>query len=477
MKLRTTLFLTMMVLALGVSTSNAQTAKPNIVLVFMDNFGWGELGVYGGGILRGAPTPRIDKLASEGMRLLNFNVEAQCTPSRAAIMTGRYAVRTGNGSIPIETPIYGLTQWEVTLAEMLAETGYATGMFGKWHLGHTKGRFPTDQGFDEWFGIPNSSDEAFWPDNTRYRPDSHPFAHPEYIMEARKGEEPKKLRVYNLKERALIDKELTDRSIDFMNRQVKAGKPFFLFLPYTQTHMPVTAHPDFSGKTGNGEYADVLAQIDAYVGRLLSEVDRLKIRDNTIFIFTSDNGPDSQQPYHGFSGPWRGSYFTALEGSLRSPFIIRWPGKISAGTVNNEIVHEMDLFPTLAYVAGGKVPSDRVIDGVNQYDFLVGKQQKSNRESVVIYVGNELYGAKWRNWKMMTREVPSAWGQEVKTYSIPVFYDLHTDPKEEYPIDPRWIENGWVRWPVGQVLVDHAASLQKEPPIRPGTLDPYKPEN
>ena len=475
MKPRMTLMLTMMIYTLLVGASNAQVAKPNIVLVLMDNFGWGELGVYGGGILRGAPTPRIDQLASEGMRLLNFNVEAQCTPSRAAIMTGRYAVRTGNGSIPIETPTYGLTQWEVTLAEMLAETGYATGMFGKWHLGHTKGRFPTDQGFDEWFGIPNSSDEAFWPDNDRYRPDSHPFAHPEYIMEARKGDEPKKLRVYNLKERALIDKELTDRSIDFMNRQVKAGKPFFLFLPYTQTHMPVTAHPDFSGKTGNGEYADILAQIDAYVGRLLSEVDRLKIRDNTIFIFTSDNGPDSQQPYHGFSGPWRGSYFTALEGSLRSPFIIRWPGRIPAGTVNNEIVHEMDLFPTHAHVASGKVPGNRVIDGVNQYDFFVGKQQKSNRESVIIYVGDELYGVKWRNWKMITKEVPSAWGQGVKTYSIPVLYDLYTDPKEEYPTDPRWIENGWVRWPAGQVILDHAVSLQKEPPIPLGTPDPYEP--
>jgi arylsulfatase len=477
MKLRTASLLIMMVLVMGVSTSNAQTAKPNIVLVFMDNLGWGELGVYGGGILRGAPTPRIDKLASEGMRLLNFNVEAQCTPSRAAIMTGRYAVRTGNGSIPISTPIYGLTQWEVTMAEMLAEAGYATGMFGKWHLGHTSGRFPTDQGFDEWFGIPNSSDESYWPDNTRYRPDSHPFAQPTYIMEAKKGEEPKKLRIFNLEERALIDQELTDRSIDFMNRQVKADKPFFLFLPYTQTHMPVTPHPDFAGKTGNGEYADVIAQTDAYLGRLLSEVDRLKIRDNTIFIFTSDNGPDSQAPHHGFSGPWRGSYFTALEGSLRSPFIIRWPGKIPAGTVNNEIVHEMDLFPTFAQVAGGKVPNDRVIDGVNQYDFLVGKRQKSNRESVVIYVGNDIYGVKWRNWKMMFKETPAAWGQKLKTWSFPVFYDLLTDPKEEYPLDPRWIENTWMRWPAGKVLEDHTASLQKEPPIRPGTLDPYKPAN
>ena len=123
--------------------------KPNIVLVLMDNLGWGEPGVYGGGILRGAPTPRIDQLAAEGMRLLNYNVEAQCTPSRAALMTGRYAIRTGNGSVPIDTPVYGLVQWEITMAEMLSDAGYATGIFGKWHLGHTKGRFPTDQGFDE----------------------------------------------------------------------------------------------------------------------------------------------------------------------------------------------------------------------------------------------------------------------------------------------------------------------------------------
>ena len=477
MKLRVTLLLILMFCALFASASSAQTGKPNIVLVLMDNLGWGELGVYGGGILRGAPTPRIDTLASEGIRLLNFNVEAQCTPSRAAILTGRYAIRTGNGSIPIESPIYGLTQWEVTLAEMLSDAGYATGMFGKWHLGHTEGRFPTDQGFDEWIGIPNTSDEAFWPDNSRYRPDSHPFARLSYIMEGRKGKEPKKLRVFDLKERALIDKVLTDRSIEFMNRQVEAGQPFFLFLPYTQPHMPTIPHPDFVGKTGNGEFADVLAQTDAYVGRLLEEVDRLGIRDNTIFIFTSDNGPDPQEPYHGFSGPWRGSYFTAWEGSLRVPFIIRWPEKIPAGVVSNEIVHEMDLFPTLARIVGGKVPSDRVIDGVDQFDFLVGKEKKSNRDSVVIYVGNEVFGVKWRNWKMTTKEVASAWGQVVKTYPIPVWYDLHTDPKEEYPIEPRWIENTWVRWPAGQVLVDHAASLQKEPPIRPGTPDPYKPSN
>jgi arylsulfatase len=449
--------------------------KPNIVLVFMDNFGWGELGCYGGGVLRGAPTPRIDRLADEGMRLLNFNVEAQCTPSRAAIMTGRYAARTGNATIPVETPLYGLTQWEYTMAEMFSDEGYATGMFGKWHLGHTEGRFPTDQGFDEWYGIPNSSDESFWPDDPRYRPDSHPFAHEEYVMEGRKGEKPKKIKVYDLEQRALIDKELTDRSIDFMQRQVEAGKPFFLFVPYTQTHMPVTPHPDNKGKTRNGDFADVLAQTDAYVGMLLDEVEELGIRENTIFIFTSDNGPDAQPPYHGFSGPWRGSYFTGLEGSLRVPFVIRWPGKVPAGTISNEIVHEMDLFPTFARIVGGKVPKDRVIDGVDQRDFFLGKQEKSNREAVVIYVGSEIFGVKWRNWKMMTKEIDKAWGNPTKEYSIPLLFDLHTDPKEEYPLDPRWIEAGWVRWPAGQVLVDHMVSLQKEPAIRPGAPDPYEP--
>ena len=146
----------------------ATESKPNIVLIFMDNFGYGELGVYGGGITRGAPTPRIDTLAEEGIRLTNFNVEAQCTPSRSALMTGRYAIRSGNGSVPITTGMYGLTQWEITMAEMLSDAGYATGMFGKWHLGHTKGRLPTDQGFDEWYGIPNSTDESLWPDQPQF---------------------------------------------------------------------------------------------------------------------------------------------------------------------------------------------------------------------------------------------------------------------------------------------------------------------
>ncbi|MDJ0521492.1 MAG: arylsulfatase [Planctomycetota bacterium] len=460
----------------GNVSADEKPTKPNVVLVFLDNYGWGEPGCYGGGVIRGAPTPRIDRLATEGFRALNFNVEAQCTPSRAAILTGRYAIRTGNASVPIETPVYGLTQWEYTLAEMFSDAGYATGMFGKWHLGHTKGRFPTDQGFDEWYGVPNSSDESAWADDTRFRPDSHPFARVEHIMEGRKGEQPKNVKVYNTKERALIDHDLTAKTIDFMQRQVKAKKPFFAFVPLTMTHMPVIPHPDFKGKTGNGDFADVLVQIDAYVGRMLDSVDSLGIRKDTIFIFTSDNGPDPTVPHQSFAGPWGGSYFTGKEGSLRVPFIMRWPGRIPAGKVSNEIVHEMDLFPTLARIVGGKVPKDRVIDGVDQLDFLLGKQKKSNREHVIVYVGSELYGVKWRNYKMMSKEIDKAFADPTRRYGVPLLYDLHTDPREEHALNSRWYHIGWIRWPAGQYLVEHLKSLKTEPPIRPGTPDPYEPK-
>jgi arylsulfatase len=457
----------------GPDSTAARGGKPNIVLILMDNFGWGELGCYGGGILRGAPTPRIDKFAGEGMRLLNFNVEAQCTPSRAALMTGRYAIRTGNATVPIETPMYGLTQWEVTMPKMLSAAGYATGMFGKWHLGHTPGRFPTDLGFDEWYGIPNSSDESLWPGNPMFDPNSNQFARPEYVMEGHRGAPPTDVKLYDTNERRAIDGELTDKAVDFMTRQTKAGKPFFCYIPYTLVHYPVLPAAEFDGKTKNGVWADVLTEIDTYVGQLLDTADKLGIKDNTIFIFTSDNGGDMTTQNWGFNGPWRGTLFTGLEGSLRVAFIIRWTGHVPAGAVNNEIVHEMDLFPTFAHIAGGKVPTDRIIDGVDQTDFFLGKKQTSNRDSFVVYVGKEIFGVKWRNWKMMMKELDDVYSSP-KEYGVPRFYNLYLDPKEEH-----WQDYGpanfWVRWPMGKVLTEHILSLKKEPPIRPGTPDPYTP--
>jgi len=452
--------------------------KPNIVLVFMDNFGWGEPGFNGGGIIRGAPTPRLDQLAAEGVRLTNFNVESQCTPSRAAIMSGRYAIRTGNGTIPLGGGVYGLTQWEVTMAEMLSDAGYTTGMFGKWHLGHTEGRFPTDQGFDEWYGIPNSSDETPWEVLDGY---AESGVEGTYIYEGKKGSAPKQVKAYNLEERALIDGELTKRSIDFMKRQAKKDKPFFLYVPYTMTHYPLIPHPDFADKTGNGRFADVLAQVDAYNGMLLDAIDDLGIRDNTLFIFTADNGPEmipegSNTPsveyfIPGSPGPWRGSLFTGFEGSLRVPFAARWPGNIAAGSVSDEIVHEMDLFPTFARIAGGKVPDDRVIDGIDQTDFLTGEQEKSNREGLIVYMGNDVWGVKWRNWKLHLKEQDNILS-ETRDYGLPRVYNLYKDPGETQNVifPETWVPKA----ALGQ-LGAHIGSLRAEPPIKPGTKDPYEP--
>ncbi len=459
----------------AISRTHAQDAeKPNIVLVFMDNFGWGELGTYGGGILRGAPTPRIDSLAKDGMKLLNFNVEAQCTPSRAAIMTGRYAVRTGNSEVPLGIGEYGLTQWEITIAEMLSDVGYVTGMFGKWHLGDSDGRYPTDQGFDEWFGIPNSSDESYWPDNEMFIKGITPQVKYEYVMEAKRGEKPREIEVYDSAKRLIIDREITDRAKDFIKRKAKEDRPFFAFIPYTQTHLPVEPEPSRKGATGNGKWGDILAQIDAYVGELLDTVDKLGIADNTIFIFSADNGPEAAIPHQGFGGPWRGSYFTGLEGSLRVPFLIRWPGKVPAGAISNEIVHEMDIFATFATWAGGKVPEDRVMDSVDVSEFLTGRKQKSGREDIVVYVGKEIFGVKWRNWKMMSKELDTGFGQSVKVFPVPAFYNLHLDPREEHPV-LNAPPNFWIRYPAGEALLRHLATLQKEPPIPPFTPDPYEP--
>lgn len=474
-------FKSLVVLFLLIALSSQLVAqdKPNVVIVFLDNFGWGEPGFNGGGITRGVATPRMDKLANEGLRLTNFNVEVQCTPSRSALMTGRYAIRSGNATVPIGDGVYGLVQWEVTMAEMLADKGYATGMFGKWHLGRTEGRFPTDQGFDEWYGIPNSTDESPYASLTGF---AESGVGETYVMEAKKGEAPKKVRPYRLDYRPLIDRDLTDKAMDFMDRQAKARKPFFIYLPYTATHFPTMPHPDYDGKTGNGAWADLLLQIDDYTGELLDKIDNLGIADNTIFVFTADNGPEAmdfgntsmtvETAQHGSPGPWRGSLFTGFEGALRVPFAIRWPGKIKAGTSSDEIVHAMDLFPTLAKIAGGTVPNDRVIDGIDMSDFFLGKTEKSGRDGFIVYMGNDIFGVKWRNWKLHFKE-QNSWNGELRTYTMPRLYNLYNDPQEK---DNVLFPHTWVpKAALGQ-LQEHVISLKQKPPIPAGQKDPYVPE-
>ena len=461
------LLLTLFVIGPLAQATPAQDIKPNIVLVLMDNFGYGEIGVYGGGVLRGAPTPRIDSIAAEGYQLTNYNVEAECMPSRAALMTGRYGIRTRQRPDgPPRGIWYGITQWEITLAEMLSGNGYATGIFGKWHLGDTAGRLPNDQGFDEWYGIKHSSDRAFWPDSYSFAPGSHPDAVFDHVMTGFRGEEPTEGAVYGRDKRKTIDREITDHAIDFMKRKAGENQPFFAYLPYTQTHEPVDAHPDFAGSTGNGSFADVLAQTDAYVGELLDTVDELGLKDNTIFIFTSDNGRESVPRSFGFTGPWRASMFSPYEGSLRVPFLIRWPGKIPAGKVSNEIVHAIDLYPTLASILGIDLPEDRILDGADQSDFLMGKTEKSARESVLIYIGNDLFGVKWRNWKMLLKEIDED-SYAILNMAYPTFYNLLVDPKEEVP-EFNYLNDTWVDFPLYQVIDDHEASIAMDP----GAPDP-----
>ena len=463
---------------LGLTGTAMAQEKPNIVLVFMDNFGWGEPGFNGGGIIRGAPTPRLDKLASEGLRLTNFNVEVQCTPSRSAIMTGRYAIRSGNGTVPLGEGIYGLVQWEVTMAEMLSQAGYATGMYGKWHLGRTPGRFPTDQGFDEWYGVPNSTDESVYSSVPGFAESGLPET---FVMDGKKGSAPTKVRPYRLDYRPLIDRDLTDRAIDFMSRQTRARKPFFVYLPYTATHFPTLPHPDFNGRSGNGLWADLLMQVDSYVGELLDTVENLGIADNTIFVFTADNGPEAlgagetsmtvETAVHGSAGPWRSTLFSGYEGALRVPFAIRWPGKIQAGRVSDEIVHEMDLFPTFAQIAGGRVPNDRVIDGINMADFFLGRANKSGREGFVVYMGNDVFGVKWRNWKLHFKE-QSGWNGVLREYTMPRAYNLLSDPQES---DNVLFPHTWVPKAALPQLEEHVASLKRYPPVPTGAADPYEP--
>jgi arylsulfatase A-like enzyme len=310
MKIRKALILPV-ALAMSLMPVNllAQADKPNIVFTLTDNLGYGEVGAYGGGVTRGAPTPRIDSLAKEGMRFLNFNMETQCTPSRSSLMTGRWAIRSGTYAVPFGGVAEGLTQWEVTIGEALSDAGYATGYYGKWHLGSHDGRLPNDQGLDEWFGIPRTTDEALWPSSPGWSADIMP---PEQMMEGRKGAKSRQLGVYDVTQRRLIDAEITRRAVSFIGKQAQSDRPFFAYVALTQPHLPSEPNPAFKGRTGNGDWADMLAELDASVGQILDAIDKAGIRDNTVVIFTSDNGPEFIRPWDGWAGPWRGQYFTAL---------------------------------------------------------------------------------------------------------------------------------------------------------------------
>ena len=443
--------------------------QPNIVLILADNLGWGELGCYGGGVLRGAPTPRIDALAGQGLRLLNFNIESDCVPTRSALMTGRHPIRTGaQQSVPAGLP-QGIIPWEVTLAQLLKQQGYETAIHGKWHLGDRAGRFPTDRGFDEWHGIPRTTNESMFTTSPGYDAAVTPLP---YVLEAKAGETPREVGIYDLDMRRRIDGDLTDRAIDFINRQHQAKRPFFAYVPLTQLHYPTIPHQDFAGRTGAGDFADSLAEMDHRAGQLIDAIDRLGIADNTLFIFASDNGPEFRRPWRGSAGMWQGTYHTAMEGGLRAPCILRWPGRIEAGRVSNDIIHVTDFYTTLARVTGATLPADRVIDGIDQWDFLTGAAPRSAREGFLFYIKAELRAAKWRDWKMhfVWEPEPNAGANHLES---PFLFNLIQDPKEETDVNTT---AGWARTPIRHMIHDFQEGLKRNPPVPPGAPDSYVPK-
>jgi len=276
------------------------------------------------------------------------------------------------------------------------------------------------------------------------------------------------VKTYTLEDRPLIDHTITERTLEFIERQTKAEKPFFAYVPFTQPHLPTLPHPDFKGRTGKGNYADVLEQIDAYAGRILDKVTELGISENTIVIWTSDNGPEQIEGHLGTAGFWRGNYFTALEGSLRTSFLIRWPGKIPVGRKTSEIVHTTDLMPSY------EVPTDRMIDGKDQLDFFLGKKEKSNREGFPVYNGDEMFAYKYRDYKMHFIQLDSMFAAPRKL-NMPQMFNLIKAPKELYPLDKVDVADAWFMAPVTKRLIAFQESLAAEPPIRLGTPDPYTP--
>ena len=451
----------------GVAALPVQAAeRPNIVLMLADNLGYGDLGSYGGGAVRGAPTPRLDALAEQGMRFTNFNVEAECTPSRSALMTGRYAVRSGTTrAIPVPGIPQGLAPWEYTVAEMLKEAGYDTAMFGKWHIGASAGRLPTDQGFDTWWGFPNSTDVARFPLAIGFEEGLMPKFH-FYEGTAEGGAEP--VGEYNLAARPTVDATIVRRAVDYIGERTDGDAPFFLYLPFSLVHHPSLPHPDFDGRTGNGRYADATVEHDHRVGQVLDALEAAGLADDTLVIYASDNGPDrAEYPHIGDTGPFRGYLGTLHEGSIRTPMMLRWPGRVPPDTVTNEIVAIHDIMPTLAALVGAQLPDDRAYDGLDQGALFFGETDQSARQSVLFFQDDTLLAMKWKQFKVyLKREGVEREDGNYHDIWAPLVYNTMLDPKEAHNLTHDAYL--WVLSPLLQQVMPFAYSVDKYGLIQPG---------
>jgi arylsulfatase A-like enzyme len=362
---------------------------PNFIIVYADDLGYADVGPFSTRKDAARPlTPQLDRMASEGMTLTSFYVaQAVCSASRAALLTGAYPNRIGILGALNHRSQNALAAGEATIAEVLKARGYATAIYGKWHLGHQKPFLPLQHGFDEYFGLPYSND--MWPRHPQQK-DFYPDL-PLIEGDAVVQHDP---------DQSQLTKWYTERAVGFIERNRE--RPFFLYVPHSMPHVPVFVSDAFKGKTPGGIYGDVIAELDWSVGQILDAVRRTNLDNDTLVIFTSDNGPWLSYGNHaGSSGPFREGKGTAFEGGVRVPFIARWPGRIPKGAVGGLPAMTIDLLPTLARLAGATVPTERTIDGRDMWPLLAGQRDApSPHEALYFYWSGELHAVRSGRWKL-----------------------------------------------------------------------------
>jgi len=365
--------------------------KPNVVLVLIDDMGFGDLGCYGA---RKQLTPHIDQLASEGARFTDFYMSAPvCTPSRAALLTGCYHKRVSMNHVLWPVSANGLNPGETTIAEVLRDAGYATHYFGKWHLGDQKAFLPTRQGFDHYHGVPYSHDMASIVRLKKAKGDPSPLH--VRVLPVLRDEKVEEL----VKDVGPLLYDYERESIRFMQESVAEKRPFFVMLAQHAVHLPNEPSDIYRGTSNNGTYGDWIQEIDACIGRIMAEIKRLGVDENTMVILTSDNGPSKRN--NGTSGPLKGYKHSTWEGGLRVPLIVRWPTKIPGGQVRGELTTAMDLYPTIARFAGRQLPMLQVIDGVDISPLLLNQPVSTPlRTDFAYFDGPQLMAVRQGDWKL-----------------------------------------------------------------------------
>jgi arylsulfatase len=419
--------------------SSAIAAPPNFVIIFLDDVGYSDIGCFGSKVNR---TPRLDQLAKEGLRLTSFYAQTVCGPSRAALLTGRYPTRVGGG--------WRTEAEEITIAEVLKTVGYATCCIGKWDISQRRdqpGLVPNDQGFDEYFGPLGANDNGA-------------------VTLFRNREE-----IETTRDMGSLTKRYTDEAINFVNRQNE--KPFFLYLPYTMAHVVIDASEQFKGKSSNELYGDVIEELDWNIGRLVDALKANKLDQNTVVLFTTDNGPwsgleDRFRKSHGnrlatgSAKPLRSGKGSAYEGGFRVPTIVWGPKLIPAGRENDGIVSTLDLLPTFAALAGANAPTDRPLDGFDQSQLLTGQSTKSNRDRFFYHVKEELHAVREEDWKLMIpgRQRFYAYTGDAKV-TTPELYNLRDDIGETKNVADKHPE-----------IVQRLTAMTSEVPARSGPEEP-----